>query len=140
MSLFFMPSNSSFHRVGKKNISDLPISFLWALNPFSSGTSTSSVTEDFYLLLFWGEVNDFPSQCRSGPAENQISLFSPKTQNPKGFRRSSFLIYFLSSQKKRGFVSIKMTPLSTPRHATLFGVTTSCPGSWRGSRSPAPER
>lgn len=61
MSLFYIPSNSLLHWVEKKNISDLPVSFLWPLNLFSSGRSTSAVKEDFYLLLFWGEVNDFSS-------------------------------------------------------------------------------
>lgn len=61
MSLLFIPNNSSFLWVEKKNISDLPISFLWPPNLFSSGRSTSPVKEDFYSLLFWEEVNDVSS-------------------------------------------------------------------------------
>lgn len=45
----------------------------------------------------------FSPTAGASPRENQVIVFSPKTQNSKGFWSSLFLIPFLSSQKKTGF-------------------------------------
>lgn len=41
----------------------------------------------------------FPPSAGAGLGENQIILFSSKTQNSRDFSGSLFLIHFLSSQK-----------------------------------------
>lgn len=139
MSLLFIPNNSSFHWVEKKNISDLPTSFLWPLNLFSSGRSTSPVKENFYSLLFWGEVNDVSLLVLELALERIRLSCSPLKHKTPGASQAVCFWYIFCHVRKTGLVLTKMTPFSAPAHTRWCSLAVTCTESWQGFYSPHPQ-